>query len=154
MACGNQGGAQVQSLTTTSLTHFGPLKGGGGGTGYLGCRVLCTCLCETSSVTIVLCCHCVPHMVHIGMRAMAHYVYNTTAMVLCPNRWGVGALRPKITPFFEPLWCPGNIHTDAPRAANPQPEKGQSISPTGKGPVHIANRKGATPKCGCACGCP
>ena len=24
---------------------------------------------------------------------------------------------PKITPFFEPPWCPGNIHTHAPCAA-------------------------------------
>ena len=52
------GGAQVLSLTPTTLEHFGPLKGGGG-----------------------------------------------------------GALGPKITPFFEPRWCPNNIHTHALRAA-------------------------------------
>ena len=27
----------------------------------------------------------------------------------------------------------------------PQPERGQSIFPTGKGPIHIPNRRGASP---------
>ena len=30
---------------------------------------------------------------------------------------GGGGIGPKTTPFSEPLWYPGNIHTHAPRAA-------------------------------------
>ena len=34
-----------------------------------------------------------------------------------PLKGGGGGLGPKLTSFFEALWCPSNIHTHAPRAA-------------------------------------
>ena len=43
-------------------------------------------------------------------------------------------------PFFLPMKVKGGA------GPYPQPERGQSISPTGKGPVHIPNRKGAMQK--------
>ena len=68
----------------------------------------------------------------------------------CPNRCSMRALYHPCTSLYNcchavkvPFLLPMKVKAGA--SPCPQLQRGLSISPTGKGPVHIPNRKGASP---------